>query len=275
MALAASRLRYGATNWDNASPFYDMPDRNDAAPSLAFDGDKTLHLFCGVSAAATWGPLAIVRSSSTNNGATWTKPAIIVPEHNIWHQPISSFFKTASGNLILPCDATPDSNGGTVLWISRDNGLTWYNPATGRPTPVFAQGNTGAWIAGIHGVITQLGDSRLLALGRGDSISNRMPMSVSSDEGTNWTYSASIFQRIDTARRATLQRLQEGPLFFASFASNLVITNSAGGTRTVSGMYAAVSSDDGVTWPYLRLVSDDAPGHTVETLDGVTFTISH
>jgi len=274
LSLAASRLRYGATNWDTVSSFYDIPDRNDAAPSLGFDGDHTLYYFCGVAAAATWGPLAILMSTSTNNGVNWTKPGIIVPDHGAGHQPIGSFLKMADGALMLRCDANPGSSGGTFVWISRDNGLTWHNPAAGRPTPVFAQGNTGAWIAGIHAAMAQLADGRLIAFGRGDSINNQMPKSISSDGGTNWTYSASGLPPIGSPQRATLLRLQEGPLCLASFASSLTVTTASGGTRTVSGLYAALSYDNGATWPYIRLVSDDGPGRTVETLDGVTFTLS-
>lgn len=38
---AASRLRFGAKDWEAPSPFWDGPDVNDHAPKLWWDGDKT------------------------------------------------------------------------------------------------------------------------------------------------------------------------------------------------------------------------------------------
>jgi hypothetical protein len=42
LAVLASRLCRGATEWEEASPFWDGPDINDHAPKLWFDGQKTL-----------------------------------------------------------------------------------------------------------------------------------------------------------------------------------------------------------------------------------------
>ena len=39
---AASRLRFGAKDWESPSPFWDGPDINDHAPKLWWDGDKTI-----------------------------------------------------------------------------------------------------------------------------------------------------------------------------------------------------------------------------------------
>ena len=47
LALAASRLRYEAEEWDDADLFWDAPDRNDHAPALWFDGEETLYHFNG------------------------------------------------------------------------------------------------------------------------------------------------------------------------------------------------------------------------------------
>src|SRR5690606_29082157 len=55
LGMAASRLRYGSEEWEPAAPFWDAPDRNDHAPAMWFDGDRTLYQFVGLSTAATWG----------------------------------------------------------------------------------------------------------------------------------------------------------------------------------------------------------------------------
>lgn len=42
----------------------------------------------------------------------------------------------------------------------------------------------------------------------------------------------------------------------------------------MTGLFCAVSDDDGNTWPWRRLVSDDGPGSVLEQLDGVLFVMS-
>lgn len=246
LATAASRLRYGQEEWEPASPFWDAPDRNDHAPALWFDGQKTLYHFQGMSAAATWGSLALIMRTSTDNGATWSPARLIEPEHGLRHQPVESVFRTREGFIILPADAITGGNGGTSIHISRDNGKTWSDP--------------GGDIRGIHGGVTQLNDGRLMAFGRGQPIDGHMPKSVSADMGRTWTYSASPFPPISGGQRLVLMRLKEGPIFLASFGE--------------SGLYAAVSFDEGVTWPMRRLVTDDGPARQVPGIDGHLFTMS-
>jgi hypothetical protein len=69
-------------------------------------------------------------------------------------------------------------------------------------------------------------------------------------------------------------RLREGPLFFASFAKEMTVLDAAGKERAVHGLFAALSYDEGETWPVRRLVSDDGPGRLIETLDGRLVTLS-
>ncbi|MHC4624475.1 MAG: SUMF1/EgtB/PvdO family nonheme iron enzyme [Planctomycetota bacterium] len=261
MALAASRLPYGRNNWQPASPFWDAPDRNDPAHALWYDRAGTIYHFSSISVAATWGPLAVVMRTSADSGATWSKPRLIIPDHGRRHQVIESVFQTREGYLVLPCDATPAGGGGTALHISRGRGLTWTDP--------------GGTIAGIHAAVTQLSDARLLAFGRGDTINNKMPLSLSSDMGKTWTYSPSIFPPIGGGQRLVLLRLKQGPLFLASFANEpITITDASGKKRPVTGLFAALSYDDGKTWPRIRLITDDGPERQMQTTNGKPFTMS-
>jgi formylglycine-generating enzyme required for sulfatase activity len=260
LAQLASRLRYGQEEWEPASPFWDAPDRNDHAPALWFDGRETIYHFSGLSAAATWGNLATIMRTSKDNGVTWSRARLIIPEHGIRHMPVPSVIQTREGFIILPCDAVTGGSGGTAIWISRDEGKTWQD--------------AGGTIAGIHACIVQLRDGRLLAFGRGDNIDGMMPKSISADMGRTWTYSASPFQPISGGQRAVLMRLREGPLFFASFAQNMKITDVSGNRRPVSGLFGALSFDEGETWPIRRLITDDGPGRPVETTDGRPFIMS-
>ena len=264
LAILASRLRYGAEEWEPASPFWDAPDRNDHAPALWADEKGTIYHFNGLSAAATWGSLATILRTSTDSGATWSKARLINPEHGLRHMPVESVFRTREGFLILPCDAVTGGSGGTAIHLSKDNGKTWADPGAGRPKPRFADGAKGGWIAGIHGGVAQLKDSPLLAFGRGDAINGRMPQSISADMGKTWTYSASPFPPIGGGQRLVLTRLKEGPILFCSFARRTAIKDAAGTERAVSGLFAALSLDEGRTWPVRKLISDYKPARRVD-----------
>ena len=264
LALAASRLPYGEEEWQEASPFWDAPDRNDHAPAAWFDGDQTIYHFVGLSAAATWGNLATIMRKSTDNGATWTKARIIAPDHTIRHQPVESVFRTKEGAIILPCDASSRGEGGTAIHVSEDDGLNWADP--------------GGKIAGIHGGALQLENGSLMGLGRGDNIKDdsgtmRMPKSISADMGVTWDYSPTEFEPIAGGQRLALIRLHERPILLCSFASKIEAIDGAGKLNTCTGLFAALSLDEGQTWPIKRLIT---PGgdHEIERTDGGTFRLT-
>jgi hypothetical protein len=203
-----------------------------------------IYHFAGLADAATWGALAVVLRTSTDNGVTWSRARLIIPEHAKRHMPAESVFRTSDGAILLPCDANP----GTAIWLSYDNGLTWFDP--------------GGTIAGIHAGVVQLNDGRLMAFGRGDNINDRMPRSISSDMGVTWTYSASEFPPVSGGQRVVLRRLKEGPILLVSFTgSEGMVING----QHVYGMFAALSYDEGETWPVKKLVTAGGPP---QELDG-------
>ncbi len=264
LAIAASRLRYGREEWEPASPFWDAPDRNDHAPAMWNDGEGTIYHINALSAAATWGSPATVMRTSTDSGATWSKARLIMPEHGLHHMPVESVFRMREGVIVVPCDAVTGGHGGTAVLLSADGGKTWVDPGEGKPQPDFQSGGRGAWIAGIHAGIVQLADGRLMAFGRGDTIDGHMPMSLSSDLGRSWTYGPSPFPPIGGGQRLALLRLQEGPIFFASFAKRITITDASGRERPVSGLFAALSHDEGRTWSICRPITDGGPPREVD-----------
>ena len=103
-----------------------------------------------------------------------------------------------------------------------------------------------------------------MAFGRGAAINGRMPMSVSGDLGKSWMYSASPFPPISSGQRPALERLREGPILFCSFAKEIAIRDSSGRPRNGSGLFAALSADEGKTWSVKRLVTDGGPARTVD-----------
>lgn len=271
VSVLASRLRHGDDHWDEASLFYKVPDRNMTGSSLLNDGRGRLIHINGVEASGDWQNLAMIMRTSTDNGTTWSTSRIIAPEHTKRHQVISGNIITREGWLLQACDAGPGSHDGTAIHISRDNGNTWSDPWDGSPLPDFKDGGTGTTIAGIHAGIVQLTDGSLMALGRGNSITDslgrkRMPMSISHDMGRTWTYRASEFPPIDGGQRLILRRLNEGPILLVSFTDHplrtpveergMELTCADGKTRVCYGMYAAVSYDEGKTWHTRKLLSD-------------------
>lgn len=264
LAVVASRLRRGQDEWEAAAPFWDAPDRNDHGNALWWDARSTLYHFNGLGTDGTWGKLALVLRTSTDNGATWSPARLINPKHGLRHQVIAGPFQTATGAIVLACDAVTGGHGGTAVHISQDGGQTWVDPGADQPAPKFAEGTSGAWIAGIHAGVAELKDGRLLALGRGDSINGQMPRSISSDGGRAWTYSASGLPPLGSGQRLVLLRLKEGPLFLASFAREMTLTNAAGQPVRVSGLFGALSYDEGETWPVRRLITDDGPARELD-----------
>lgn len=281
MTILGSRLRAGNTEWDQPSEFFKVPDRNMTGSSLYRDTNGDLIYTNGVEAAGSWQNLAMVMRSSSDNGATWTKPRLINENHEMRNQVISGMMKTQEGWLVQPADATPWGDGGTALHISKDGGKTWQDPGKGLPND-FRAGGTGGTIAGIHAGVVQLKNGDFLALGRGNNIVNesrldRMPMSLSTDHGKTWKYSASEFPPIDGGQRLVLRRLEEGPLLLVSFTNHPYrLKNGQKGMQFRQngtgfkgyGMFAALSFDEGKTWPVKKLLTN---GKT-RLLDGGAWT---
>lgn len=259
MVTAGARLRRGHAEWDQADVFFHIPDRNLTGSALWWDGEKTIYHFNGVGAGDHWRDLSVAMRKSTDNGATWTRPRLIAPEHGPRHQVIGGIRRTATGAMVLACDATADGEGGTAVHISYDGGLSWHDPGTGQAPPVFKAGMCGGWIAGIHAGVVELRDGRWMALGRGNNIEGRMPVSFSGDGGCTWTYSAGPFPAIGGAQRLVLMRLREGPLLVVSFTAALDQTDTSGEMFEGSGMFAALSFDEGRTWPMKKLITPGAP----------------
>jgi sulfatase modifying factor 1 len=269
----ASRLPRGADEWQPASPFWDGPDINDHAPKVWWDGDQTLYHF------ARGLEENIVRTS-TDSGATWSRARLI--------QPVGEFgnglLALRDGTLVLGNDARQVS-----LVFSKDQGKTWafnqLTPEEGKAAP----GRTGARYPGIHAPMVQLADGRILAASRNDrpdvqeQFGGKTALSYTSDLGKTWSFAAMEFPAISSVQRQVLIRLHEGPLLFCSFTDQgahwktrkgLPFKAADGSEFTGYGLFAAVSYDDGQTWPVRRLITPGTPERTVNGIDRSEFTLS-
>ncbi|MHC4476263.1 MAG: SUMF1/EgtB/PvdO family nonheme iron enzyme [Planctomycetota bacterium] len=260
LAQAASRLTRGAENWQPASLFWNAPDRNDHAPALWRDERGRIYHFSGMAHAAGHHVMVMVMRTSDDSGANWSAPRIIVPEYSSKAMPSEPVFRAIDGSIVLISD-WPNVEGynASGLWISRDEGITWSSP--------------GGVIRGIHAGAVQLKNGCLLGYGRPEAWV--MPRSISCDMGRTFEYSDSIFPAVGGAQRSVLLRLQEGPLFLAGFADRgIEIVDRTGEKRSVYGLYAAISTDEGESWDNIRPVTDDGPGRQVECTDGGLFIMN-
>ena len=255
MEVVGSRLRKGASEWEPASTFFKVPDRNMTGSALLHLPDGTLLHMNGVANSGDWQNLALCVRRSTDNGATWSKPVLPEPNHGVRHQVIAGPIVLSNGSIGLCCDGTADGSGPTSFHLSADNGYTWADQWDGK-RPRFNLCEPGNSIAGIHAGIVELKNGSLLAFGRGLSIGNsgKTPQSISTDKGKTWNYSTTDWPLIGSGQRQVLLRLQEGPIMMATFMSN--------------GMTIFLSEDEGATWSSGKLLTD---GKT-RNLDGGAFT---
>ena len=187
-----------------------------------------------------------------------------------------NFLRTKAGVIAIPFDFSG-------LAISRDGGATWSDTGRDRRgADDVRPGGSGPFIAGIHAPIVELADGRLLAFGRLSPeepaqklFDLKMPMSTSSDLGATWQWQASEFPVVSNTQRPAMLRLAEGPILLCSFTDQArtpfkerkgLSFRSTGGDYTGTGLYAAVSYDDGKTWPDRRLVAAD--GRTAADING-------
>ena len=266
----ASRLKYGESEWEPASAFWDGADVNDHAPYLWWDGDKTIfHLSMGHTE-------NIIRASG-DNGATWSKARTIIPVGGLSNIPI----RTREGVLLY---AREDGS----ISISRDGGWSWEGTDSNRGVSHIRPGGKGYRIPGIHAPVVQLKDGRLMAVSRLDDpadqvrFNQKTPMSYSGDFGQSWSYEESEFPVISSTQRQVMIRLHEGPILLCSYTDQWknwkerkgLTFNSVNGGFTGYGLFAAVSNDDGKTWPYRRLITPGGKERGWNTTDNVPFTIS-
>jgi formylglycine-generating enzyme required for sulfatase activity len=255
---AGARLRFGTSEWEPASPFWDAQDVNDHAPKVWWDGERTLYHFVE---ARQHGDNIFRRS--TDNGVTWSKAEVLRSHGESASNPI----RTREGVIAIPYD-------NSSLAISRDNGRSWQSRGRDvRGGENVRPGNSGPFIAGIHAPIVELAGGRLMAFGRlsleqpeQKLFDLKMPVSYSGDLGETWHWEASEFPVVSSVQRPAMLRLKEGPIVLFSFTDQwrtpfkerLGMTfQSKTGAYTGYGLFAAVSHDEGKTWPERRLLAAD------------------
>ena len=231
LAQAASRLRVGADRWEPASLFFDVPDVNDHAPVLLTAGQRIYHF--STQSLRGWDNASNVVRYSEDNGATWSKPTIVLSRDDPKHlsQPCSAVV-ARDGKIVLACDG--DNHKDERLLISADQGKTWKVAAGDM------RATAGKYA--IHPAIAQRDDGQIINFLRGPQ---PMPVQFSKDLGQTWTQKDSPFPGISSGQKAALLKL-------ASKALLLICMDNKKSVVEAGGTYAALSLDDGETWSHVR-----------------------
>lgn len=232
-ALAGSRLRAGSDRFDVPSFFFGVPDVNVHAPVLLSDG-KRIYQFCTQSLTG-WDDAAEAMRTSDDNGATWSKPRIILTrEHpRRMSQPCQAIV-TRSGKIVLAVDGDFAHRDERILW-SDDRGETW--------TVGGGDLRKAAGAYAIHPAIAERADGGLLTFLRGP---HPMPAFVSKDLGESWQPVPTPFPGISVGQKAPALKLAGGGLLLCSFDNKKSVVDG--------GTFAALSYDDGQTWSHVRRI---------------------
>ena len=278
-ALRGRRQKNGSLRWDTqVSEFYKVADRNmhgvqlwNNATRLAhgFKEPFTLYHINGICTDGKWSKLAMSFRQSTNNGATWSEPVIMKPDSDALHldsnrnQPQGNVMVASDGAFISFSDGSALGGSGSSVNWSGDGGKTWA-------VRTLKAGPPGNHVGGV-----QLTDGRILAFSRdqGGRTFGTLPRSLSDDQGKTWSFSATEFPPVSTFQRLALLRLEYSspvldpakqgrkPILLISFAADGMDGKDANGKAAkVSGTYAALSWDEGNTWPVKRVLSDVKSG---------------
>ena len=238
VSLIASRLRYGADQWDMPDRLFDFAAANDHAPMLWKDKDSgVLYFFWGNPRLK--GGFPFQWTYSKDSGATWAEvqyPNFMnsIGEHS--RQPINTAVRDKNGTLYIASDAI---EGESVLWATRDNMKTWYD--------------TGGRTFGRHTTFALLKDgTSILGMGgKNTDIDKFMPRSITRDGGQNYKVSKTPFCMLGSNQRPSLLRLASGRLLMAGDFSRKDGEHPE--SITQKGSYVALSEDDGEHWLIKKL----------------------
>jgi len=286
VGLVQSRLTPGATEWTEAEITLDAPDRCQCCTAMYFDRPSgVLYHFSAMSPATDYSDIMGTLRTSEDCGKTWTKPKIIWPNHGVEHQVVVTIVKSSKGDLLMPADHwgdQPFAYKGDQSVIQHAPFDRVFDQDAWSVRPV-GGGNYTSTMSH-HTSFVELRNGSFAAVGRMHDINGTMPYAISNDDAYTWAAHASSFTGIHSGQREVMIRLGDmsQPLMHCTFANGLpkyaetLIPDSAGGTFAVTGVYCALSFDEGESWAQRRLITTNLTeeGELVEGFDGNAFRMS-
>lgn len=229
--------------------------------------------------------IGILRTSK-DCGETWSKPEIIWPEHGIDHQIVVTVLKSTKGEFLVPTD-----QWGNEPFEGEGNQDAIHHAPFGKAfdqkawTVLSPKEHTHTSTQSHHTSIVELRNGSILAIGREHDIDGTMPQAISKDGGYTFKARASSFTGIHSGEREVMIRLGDmsQPLMHCTFANGppdyrpTYIPDSSGGSFPVTGVYCALSFDEGHSWDTRKLVTTNLTeeGKIVQGRDHSSFKMSH
>lgn len=293
-AILGARLRAGAKDYDAPSQFFEAADRELCSSSLWHNGRGRLIWLNNLAPQGDWSTAPVMASFSEDNGCNWSQPKMVLPNVRPGQPAHMVMFRGVDGAIYQPADywiTDPEKTGdcgATALYRSQDEGENWteITRIDHQLENLAKESKTAGAIAGAHGVAVTLKDGTLLGIGRRATIEDNLIFSRSKDGGASWTYTRSPFPKIRFGQRPSMLRLKNGALLLVLYTSELTLpghskiaplpeeagdeelaVNHHGWTfldaneneYTGYGLYAAVSYDEGETWPVRKLITAGGP----------------
>jgi hypothetical protein len=199
---------------------------------------------------------------SSDEAETWSAPRLVVPAPGYFVLNNDRVIQLTSGRLVLPVafhrarsslphnfKATWDSRAITLWYLSDDEGTTWRESDSWWAIPIVSK--TGLQEPGV----VQLANSNLLSWARTDAGSQFS--FVSTNSGTSW--SPPLASALKSPASPASIKIIPGS------SDLLAIYNDHSGQFPFpplkrTPLVAAISSDNGQTWPIRKVLEDDPRG---------------
>ena len=201
--------------------------------------------------------------TSADDGATWSKPRMIVTAPGYFSKNNDRVIRTRTGRLIYPMaqyrpivsakgEREAMDARGIVLWYcSDDDGATWREAATWWALPVASQGGLQE-----PGVV-ELADGSLFSWARTDQ--GEQYGFRSRDNGETWS-APEPTELKSPLSPASIKRLPNSAALLAVYNDHSGRFPVPSDLNRRTPLVTAISTDGGRTWPVRRLIEDDPNG---------------
>jgi len=254
VAIVASRLGAGATEWSSIEVLVQKPGQPGGNPVVWFDGAGKLYHFYNVivDPERKWDAARFYLDTSTDGGRTWEGERLFDEEEGMMvrHRPV----RLSTGRVLLPAYDEKPWEG--LCYISDDNGATWRRSGrmvseSGCIQPAIIERDDGS----LHAIVRPHAQGRAWEC---DSV----------DQAETWT--ACVPSRLKNPNAgADMIRLQSGEVI-ACFNDSptkrtpLTIAVSLDEGRTWAGRHDLETEDERFSYPTL-MQADDGTVHLVYT----------
>ncbi len=186
-------------------------------------------------------------SFSTDDGAVWSKPRLVIDSPGYFILNNDRVIQTSSGRILLPMNShrMAGTRGAAVWYYSDDEGATWQESLSRWGV---AEGKSGLQESGV----VETAGAGLLSWARTDMGSQYQLRSA--DNGKTWS-APSPSTLVSPLSPASIKRLPNSRDLLAVFNDHSGKFPFVKGRR--APLVAAISSDDGQTWPLRKLIEGD------------------